>query len=86
MSTRLLPSALSPAAAEEKIDCRARPAMSQSNGLRVTMGEGVVRSFVVNHNRDLKSKEEKIDRGSRLRGTTGEGEPVGSIVVIVIVI
>ena len=39
---------------------------AQSNGLGATMGErNPIRSLLVNHNRDLKSKEEKIDWRAR---------------------
>ena len=63
-----------PKSKEEKIDGRSQPAMSPSNGLRFTMGDGIPdQSSVVHHNRDLKSKEEKIDRRLRLRITMGEG-------------
>ncbi len=41
---------------------------------------------VVNHNRNLNSKEQKIDYRARLRATMGEREPIQSSVVIIIVI
>ena len=61
--------------------------MNQSNGLRVTMEEGEpFRSFRRDHNRDLKSKEEKNDWRSLpamsppngLRSTMGERKPFRS--------
>ena len=42
--------------------------------------------FRRDHNRDLKSKEEKIDWRSRLRFTMGDAGTDGSSVVIIIVI
>ena len=61
--------------------------MSQSNGLRVTMGVGYVFDLpVANHNRDLISKKQKIDWRSRLGVTIKEGRLFELPVVIIIVI